>query len=372
MSVFGKAKFGSNKRTYFKLKDGETGPFRIFPPMGDLQDDGKWSVFYRIHYGYKNSKGELRMFQSPEVQNRKTRMIEVRDAAKDRITQLKTLLDEARKAGDEKKVIKLLELVGGKKSRFNLDSNHYLNVIDLQGNIGILKIRHRAKLALDATIKSLRDKGIEPIDPDTGRFFLFTRSGNAMETTYQVSVYKKKLHVDGVGDVEQDFVHTITPDIAKRCLTENEDGTFKYKEAGRLDRLFRMLTEEEVKRIVTEGEKAVDEIFDTKATVEDTGNDDDSGTEDDDTPTVTSTSGPTASANQQTAPNNTVTGNVDLEAAALLAAASAVASTQTKPTTVTTTPPVTAPAVTTNGAPKTTAQVVGEQSDEEFLRSLGY
>ena len=356
--VFGKAKFGGSGRNWYKLKDGQNGPYRILPPMGDLREDGRWSSFYSIHYGYKNSAGEMRTFQSPQIKNRKTKMIEVPDAALDRINQLKGKLDAAKAAGDTSLVTKLLELVGGKKSRYNLDSNHYMNVIDLQGNIGILKIRHRAKLALDALIKQLRDQGIEPLSPEAGRFFTFSRSGMGMDTIYQVSVYKEKLNVEGVGNVERDVVHAITTDLAKRCCVRNENGTYTYKEAGRLDRLFKTPTAEQVARFVTEGETAIDEILDAK-TNDGTSNVDESGLEEDDLLPTTPTT--------QT---NTVTSQVTVTAPVVT------------PTPATTQPavvaaPVAAPTPTPvvtpvqSNVPKTTAQNVTEMTNEEFLKSIG-
>ena len=81
-------------------------------------------------------------------------MIEVADAAKDRITNLKAKFEEAKKAGNKAVVDRLDPLVGS-HWMYNLDNNHYMNVVDAQGNIGILKIRHKAKLALEAEIKKL-------------------------------------------------------------------------------------------------------------------------------------------------------------------------------------------------------------------------
>jgi hypothetical protein len=358
-SVFGKAKFGGNKRTWFKLKDGES-VYRILPPMGDLQEDGRWSQFYRIHYGYKNSKGEMRTFQSPLVKNMKTKMTEVPDAALDRINQLTAKLEEAKKTKNEELVQQLLKLVGGQKSRYNLDSNHYLNVIDLQGNIGILKIRHKAKLALDAAIKRLRDAGVEPLDPETGRFFVFSRSGTARDTIYQVSVYKKKLHVDGVGDVEQDVVHTITEDIAKRCVVVNKDGSYTYKEAANLATLFKKPTAEEVQRIVVEGEKAIDEILDAKtasAAVTDYSDEDDSGSEEDETP-VTTQSTKTKEAPVKAAVESGLAGGGTIDTTVSSSTVGKIAATIAAETTPAT-------------APKTTAETVATLSDEEFLKNLG-
>lgn len=362
-SVFGKAKFGGNKRNWWKLKDGDS-VYRILPPMGDLAEDGKWSVFYGIHYGYKNSADETRTFVSPLVRNRKTKMIEVPDPALERINTLKAKLEDAKKAGDEELKTQLLKLVGGPKSRYNLDNNHYMNVVDLQGNVGLLKIRHKCKLALDAVIKKLRDAGVDPLDPETGRYFVFSRSGSGNETTYQVSIYKRKLMVKDVGEVEQDAVHQIDAELARRCLTQNTDGTFTYKEAARLDSLFKRPTSEEVARMVKEGSKAVDEILDTKketagaATAAEAVEEDTSGTEEEEE--VQAPAAQAATAAPAPAP--------------VAAPAQAPATTATAaPTPAAVAAPVTPPAApkAPPAAPKTTQEAVAEQTDEDFLKSLG-
>lgn len=379
MSVFGKAKFGGNKRNWWKLKDGENGPYRILPPMGDLQEEGRWSFFYDIHYGYKNTKNELRTFQSPLVKDRKTKEVTSPDAALDRITQLKALLEKSKKEGDEKQVAKLLELVGGKKSRYNLDKNHYMNVVDLQGNVGILKIRHRARLALMAVIDKLRSNGVEPLDPETGRYFTFTRSGMGQETVYQVNVYKKKLTVEGVGEVEQDLVHVITKELADRCVVEKADGTFTYKEAARLDRLFAKPTSEEVAKIVELGAPAVDAILDSKGTVADQ---DDSGLEDDETPATPAAPAATTPTADPELANRLATAEAaakaQANAKAVAEAAKASEEAKAEATVKAAAAEVKAAAAEAKtatpakaAAHKTTAQTVTEQSDEDFLKTLG-
>jgi hypothetical protein len=362
MSVFGKAKFGGNKRTWFKLKDGDS-TFRILPPMGELMESGRWSVYAKVHYGYKNSEGKTRTFESPEVRNPKTRMIDVADPALDRINQLKAKLEEAKLAKNEELVKQLLNLVGGKKSRYNLDNNHYLNVVDLQGNIGILKIRHRAKLALDAQIEKLRNNGVEPLGEDSGRFFTFSRSGTAMDTVYQVSVYKKKITIEGVGEVEQDVVHKLTDEIANRCCVEKGVDAkgrpiYDYREAAPLHRLFKKPTAAEVARMVKEGEKAVDEILDSKfdANV----SEDDSGLEGEDDPVrsaqVANVPSPEASALLKSA-------EASKAAPAVVAQAPDLGDTHKVKEA-----PVPVP---TASVPPTTAQTVETKSDDDFLKELG-
>ena len=241
MSVkIGKARFGgqNQQRKYFKLKDGEQA-YRILPPIGELADQGRWSVFHSVHYGYKSTDGKQKPFLSCEVKNRKNGMIEVADAAKDRIVTLKAKYEEAKKAGNKVAVDALEPLVGA-TGMYNQDNNHYMNVIDAQGNIGILKIRHKAKLALEAEIKQLHNDGVDPLSVENGRFFVFTRTGMGRDTTFGVKILKEKLKVDGVGVVERDVVHVLDDDTINRLEAE----------AGQLAKIFKSLTAEEVKQIV--------------------------------------------------------------------------------------------------------------------------
>lgn len=364
----GKAKYGGNKRTYFKIKDGDN-TYRILPPIGDLADKGIWSVFYKVHYGYKNSEGKLRPFESPLVKNYKNKIVEVPDAALERIEKLKAQLEAAKKAGDSKLVAKLNEFVGPKGS-FNLDSNHYVNAIDTQGNIGILKLRHRAKVALDAVMKKLRENGVDPLDPDTGRFFTITRSGTGLDTTFQVNVATKKMNIPGVGDVQQEIVHTLDEGIIARLSTEAAD----------LSKLFKKPTSSEVARIVAEGAVAVDEILDGKGQgTEGTGGGedyDDSGDYADDSssaqsaaPTTAATAGLTATTQVAEAIASVPGAAEALGAETVAKAVAAPLKTETASVQAAPAPVQTAAPVAT--APATTAAQVNEMSDADFLKSLG-
>lgn len=343
----GKSKYGSTQKKYWKLKDGNAS-FRILPPLGELADEGRWSVFYSVHYGYKNAAGKARPFQSSQVKNRKG-MIEAPDAALDRINMLKGKLEAAKKAGDIKTRDALLLLVGGTKSVYNLDSNHYVNAIDEQGNIGVLKLRHRAKIALDAEIKKLRDQGIDPLSIENGRFFNFFRTGSALDTSFQVTVKKQKMNVtvDGqVMEVERDLVHKLNDEIIGRLSNE----------AAELSKLFKKLSPEEVEAIVKASNlkdgivPGIDEMLgygkpNVSGQVEEGFDDSEESQEDtpDTAPTVT-----------KTVPTPPL---VASEAAPTKAAA---------PTTL-----KTAPVATPVSSPQTTAEQVSDMSEDDFLASLG-
>ena len=340
----GKAKYGFTTRKYFKLKDGEA-LYRILPPLGNLADDGRWSVYYSVHYGYKNTTGKPRAFQSPEVTNRQTKMVEVPDAANDRIKKLKAELEKAKTAGNKPMIDKLTQLVGGQKPMYNLDRNHYMNVIDPQGNIGVLKLRHKAKVMLDAQIRKLRESGVDPLSIDNGRFFVFTRSGMGNETSFQVEVAQEKLMVTGVGEVKRDIVHQLSKELIDRL-----DG-----EAAELDKLFKALSSEDVARIVNDSDlltgtsKIVDEIFDTKsnssASSEEVYEDEDED--------VSLTQVVAAAS----APTQTITEIPKVVASEVIPA-------KTESKSVSNVEVLSSPT-------KTTSQQVSDVSDDEFLKSLG-
>lgn len=340
----GNARYGGQKKQYFKLKEGDS-TFRILPPMGDLADEGVWSLYYRVHYGYTNAAGKSRPFESSLVKNQK-KMIEVADAAVERLDKLKAKYDEAKKAGDKKTLEAVGKLVGEQKSRYNLDNNHYMNVIDTQGNIGVLKLRHTAKKALDIEIRKLRDKNIDPLAVDSGRFFTFTRSGMGRETTFSVKVATKTITVPDVGEVEQAIVHKLDESIIARLKNE----------AVELQKLFKKPTEAQVAQIVAESNLStgaspnIDEILGYKKE-EAAGDGDDVDGSADDVSANTETT-------QQAASESEVSTKVETK-------------TEAKPAAMVETK-AEVKAETKKAAPAaTTAQKVADMSDDEFLNSLG-
>ena len=257
---FGEANYGSKnsfkKKNYAKLENGSK-VFFIVPPHGAANETGTWAVFYKVHFGYKNLAGKLRTFLSPEKWNEETSKYVAEDAALDRINNLKADLDTAIKAKDRAETTRLNFLVG-QKGIYNIDKNWHMNAIDLQGNVVELKIRHKAKLALDAELKKLVAKGIKPHSFEDGRYFVFTRTGNGNETQFKVDVYTETLNLEG-REVESPVSFSVNEQFKARVLTEVSD----------LSDLFESITPEEVRAIVEHSDlmtgksPACDEIFDT-------------------------------------------------------------------------------------------------------------
>lgn len=352
------------KKNFFQMKEGDV-VLRILPPLNELKDAPNlgalaakkiWSKFHSVHFGYKNMEGKLRTFESPatkvegKLPNGKTGKVLVpgSDPALDRIEDLKAKLETAKTVGNAPLAAKLTALVG-MKGNYNIDNNHHMNVVDLQGNIGVLKIRHKAKTALDEEIKKLEGKGIDPLSVNNGRFFVFTRTGSGNETNFKVSVYVETVDHPDLGQVDKPVVHKLTPDILSRIATEAAD----------LDEVAVKLTTEEVAQIVATSDLLTgkspkcDEYFDArwKAKKAATEAQEESSNECPDETETSSTrnAAPTA----ETAPTQTT------------------APTTPAAQTLTPTPQAAATATPTPAPVKAQGQAVEELSDADFFAQIG-
>lgn len=251
----GQAKYEQGKKTYFSFKKNQNHfVLRVLPPMGDLAESGKWSVFHRVEFGYTTTDGKLKPFLSPRVVNYDG-MVEVESETHKRREALKTQQAQAKATGNAALVEQCTKLL----MKYNQDAKHHMNVIDLQGNIGLFKIGHRGYQALKAEIERLRSEGTDPLGVADGRFFVFSRSGSGKDTLYTVKEYKQKQVMqrpDGSKiEVDAPFSHAITDSIVSKLATD----------AFELDKIYPTVTPEEEYRIVHEGASAVDEILGKRA-----------------------------------------------------------------------------------------------------------
>jgi hypothetical protein len=246
--VFGEAGLGGEKTHWFKFpREGGSLILRILPPYGSLKNSKTgWAKYYAIHFGYRDTKGNLRPFQSCEVVNRNTKMVEVADPAVERIKKIKMAQDKAKLEGNEEVVKKL----GEQLKIFNVKKAYYMNVMDLQGKIGVISIPYKMKEALDAEIKALNTKGINPISANDGRFFVFTRTGFGANTTHKVAVYKEQVTMNGM-EVEIEKKHALTADVGSRIQSEGAD----------LGDLYIAPTPDEIAQIVSGNAKTLEDVF---------------------------------------------------------------------------------------------------------------
>lgn len=216
-------------KNYFNLEKGDN-VYRILPPLGNLAQAGHWSKYWSIHWGYKDTKGKNRPFQSPEIKNHNTRMIEVSDAAKVKVDlmsakrdqlskELKAAVD-SRDVASTKRLSDELNALKEQLKVFRMEKRYFLNAMSLDGKIGLLKIPHKAKVALDEEIKKLRSKGVNPLGVNDGRFFVFSNVGMGTDTSYSVRVYEESIDVAGIGQVKKEMSHSLSNEVLSRLASE--------------------------------------------------------------------------------------------------------------------------------------------------------
>lgn len=241
------------KKKYFSIVKG-TQVYRILPPLGDLADRGIWNSYAAVHYGYRDSRGFMKVFQSPKVVNRKTKMVEVPDEAEERIKRIEAakaqLVDRHTKSPSEALAAQIAKLEAELKT-FNLEKRFYVNAMNLQGEIGLLKLKMREKNAIDAARKQIEESdGIDPIGVE-GAFLTIVKSGDgAQNSTISVTLNMKTENVNGK-NFKVPNTHKVTEDLYPRL----------EKETFELNKLFVRPTAEEVAEIVKNGPAAVDAVF---------------------------------------------------------------------------------------------------------------
>lgn len=240
-----------------KVKDGNN-IIRIIPPIGSYAKSGKWFQYVALEWGYKDSAGNNRPFQDPSVQNYKSKMWEVDTLARQRRVELEAKHKQAVEMGRSGQLSKEdVEKVKELKEQFNLEKKYYVNAINDKGEIVLFKIGYKAKQALEAEIKKLRDKGVDPLSVDNGRFFNIFRQGSGFDTVYSVSVVSENINAVVNGEtmvVQKEVKHVLDETILKRLSTEATD-------LGTLSEKYPIIEAAQVDAIVKGGPKAVDEIL---------------------------------------------------------------------------------------------------------------
>lgn len=241
------------KKKYFSILKG-TQVYRILPPLGELADRGVWSSYAAVHYGYRDSRGFMKVFQSPKVVNRKTKMVEVADEAEERIKRMeaaKAQLAERNAKSPSEALEAQISKIEAELKTFNLEKRFYVNAMNLQGEIGLLKLKMREKNAIDAARKQIEEsEGFDPVGVE-GAFLTIVKSGDgAQNSVVSVTLNMKTETVNGK-TFKVPNSHVVTEDLYPRL----------EKEAFQLNKLFVRPTAEEVAEIVKTGPAAVDAVF---------------------------------------------------------------------------------------------------------------
>lgn len=200
----GKSQF----KPYHTIKEVGENIFRIAPPCRNLVtlSNPDYAVYNKIHFGYgvpddlNPDKMRHRPFYCIHKVNYKTKMVEVQCPECGKIESVKKEMEQLRadltnKGHAEDYIKQALSPQVQWLSDHNLDNKWYGYAKNLAGEWNIIKIGHKAKLALDDRMKrTFKEDGIKALDPASGVWFKFTKNGlrgpNALTT---VEVLKEKV-----------------------------------------------------------------------------------------------------------------------------------------------------------------------------------
>ena len=137
---------GGSRKNFWKLKEGNN-VYRILPAFGKLAEGQypKWNQFYAVHWGYKNTQGKNKPFASPEKINFKTKIVEVRDPARERIKKLEAIRDQAKQENNKAVYDQTVEAL----KTYRVDKKYYVNAMALDGSIGVLALPYKALKSLE-------------------------------------------------------------------------------------------------------------------------------------------------------------------------------------------------------------------------------
>jgi hypothetical protein len=186
---------------------------RIAPPIKSFAEKGIWARYIKTHWGYgiryTNSKtGETKKipktFLCIERVDREGAITQECPECKE-TRAIKADVDERQKkyASEGKTPEEIESLLRSKKGYLkdhNQDRKWHMLAKDLNGKWGYLKISHTCKQLLDAQIKKLIEKGIDPLCSDKGVYFRFERTG----TTWNTIKDTPEVHRDAEDKIKYD------------------------------------------------------------------------------------------------------------------------------------------------------------------------
>jgi hypothetical protein len=223
-SDFSKKSF--SKTNWFKLEIGDN-LFRILPPLFSMAATGTYKVFYALHGGFKNRRGNQIKFQCIEKKDFKTKIISQHCPVCDMVAEYKKQYDTL-KAGGRATQEQLSAFHMKFIMPYQVDKKFYLNAINTSGEIGLLPLPYKCAMSLEKLLETESGKGKDPTGIE-GAFIKFVKQSR-FKGDPQVN-YFADLAVEVDGDTMRIKKHTLTPEV----INQIKD---KAKDLGTLGRTF--------------------------------------------------------------------------------------------------------------------------------------
>lgn len=239
---------GFAKKKYFNVKEG-TQLYRVLPPYGDLASKGQLAVYWSLFW-LRGSDGRNRPVVSIRRLDRNKNVV-VADPIFDKIEALKVSLSYMEKNQENPMIIEKMKAT---IQDLNVDKAYYLNAMNPQGEIGILKVRYTAFQALQKRMEELYKEGVDAVNvgPGKGVFFEFKRYKDEKgKTIYEVVPATKKTRTPEGKLISEYLEAPIDENVMARVKNEGAD----------LSTLYKARTSEEMTALATLDPLMVDRVF---------------------------------------------------------------------------------------------------------------
>ena len=228
----GKSKYGNSKnfgegKTWFYLKDNTDNVYRVLPAMFGLARTGQYAKWYAIHRGLRGTNNRQYPFLCIEEADRKTNTITRQCPICNKVSELEGKLELAKKSGT---------VTSEQVKEFNLsqiwplsqERKYYLNVVNLEGKIGLLAIGSKMFKSLEATCIKWEGQGYD-ITGTQGVYVNF-RVAKAYKGDKE-AVHTADVYMQSSPDGSfRPLTHEITPDFVNQLKNDASDLTALFKE----------------------------------------------------------------------------------------------------------------------------------------------
>lgn len=252
-TLIGKRRPAGNNGNYgkwFYLEANKDNIFRVLPPVHSLAAQGAYAKFHATHRWIRGTDGKpSKPFLCVEERDFKAKMTTRHCPLCDRVFELESMLKTGLDAGQVSKE-QAQELRAAQIGPIKVDKKYYINVVNQEGNIGVLSISITMYKALEALFKQYDAKGTDLTGAEAPflNFQVLTAYKGDPKPIHKVDVYLQPTADGGYRPVN----HQLTADVINRMQTEARD----------LNNLFKSIDIESISTLAAADPKVRAEIID--------------------------------------------------------------------------------------------------------------
>ncbi len=230
------------KTNFLDVEANKANVYRVFPPLFSLADAGAMTYFHKTHTIWLTSKTGKQYPQTFKcLQRKKDKVVthecpfctlaEKYQATYDAGKKILDGMPESESKEVQKK--QLNEFLKTKIWSTQSKGNNYLNVVGLEGKIGVLRISYKQYEALKARVADLATNWKTDATGMTGVFLNFTKASpykGSKDVTFAVDAWMESV-VGPNGMPQMSFkYHQLTPEVIAQMTKDCEDLRLLYSD----------------------------------------------------------------------------------------------------------------------------------------------